>query len=196
MNNYIFLPGDLGIIAGGIRNGKTLEMVFMAALAMKEGYDLYYNMKSLDLPGLKEENYISGLIDFKSLFHRVMGDRDLIKTKKFLILDELGSLMPATEYSSLKWLSKYVTQLNKIGFTTYGTAQSFDMVYNRFRDNCNKRVLVERIGLSDTFKVIVQLQSRKKMAIYKTLFTYYFDGQLVYDLYDTHEVLYIDPGKE
>lgn len=196
MGNYLFLPGDLGIISGGIRNGKTLEMVFMAEMAMNEGYDLYYNMRSLDLPGLKPENYIHDLDDFKLLFHDVMQDRALIKTPKFLILDELGTLMPSMDYGKLAWFSKYVTQLNKIGFTTYGTSQAFDMVYNRYRDNCNKRILVERIGLSDTFKVIVQLQSRKKMAFYKTLFTFYFDGQTIYNKYDTHEVLYIDPEVE
>lgn len=193
MTLLAFQQGDLGTVTGGVRNGKTAAMVFMATLAMEEGYDVYYNMKSLKIPGLKPENYIYDLEDFKILFHYIMGDRALIKTPKFLILDELGSLMPTMEYTKLAWLSKYVTQLNKIGFTTYGTSQSFDMVYNRYRDNCNKRVLVERMGTSDTFKVIVQIQSRKKMAMYKTIFSYFFDGQTIYNNFDTHEVLYIDP---
>lgn len=187
----LFEKGDLSIISGGVRNGKTLLMVLLANQAFKSGFDIYYNMESLSLNGLNPNNYIKDLNSFKKKFHEIMNNPDLIKRNKFLLLDELGSLMPTMDYSSLKWLSPYITQLNKIGFTTVGTSQSFDMVYNRYRDNANKRYLVERYPNTDLFRVLVQKQSRIHFGEYKTIFTFTFKGRGFYHLYDTHEVLFI-----
>lgn len=196
MNRFDFEPLDLGVICGGVRCFKTLHAVRLANIAHTEGYEIYSNVSLSGSGGdwrcnagvLDSDDPVNCVHQLFDIFDHI-SDEHLEEVPKFLFLDEFSDIADPQNWRNAAWTSNIWKQLGKMGFTTYATNQSFNMTYNRYRDNVNKMVVTKRLDPSH-YTVTIGLQSTVDFTSYKKMVTYALDGSPTFDLYDTRQRMY------
>ena len=130
----------IGIFLGEQNSGKTLAMTYYAMLYQKRGYEVY-------------SNYNLGF-EHKKITKKVIVD--YVKNKKQFIravfcIDEIYLILDSRNFGqkSSKIFSYFLLQTSKRNVHLLGTAQYFNTVEKRFRENCNFRVFCSRVIKKD-----------------------------------------------
>lgn len=184
---------DLIVICGGVRCFKTAHAVRLMKIAYDQGYEIYTN---LELKGFWKYQYFhlddsdpkKCLIQLQEIFRNI-GENGLQKIPKFLFLDEFSDIVDSQNWKGATWTTSIWKQLGKMGFTTCVTNQTFSMTYNRYRENCNKKIITQRID-DKHYLVNILIQSSNDHEEYKLVARYGVDGSLVFDFYDTYQLMY------
>ena len=191
----------LGIYLGSQNSGKTLSMVYNAYKYFKVGYDIYSNFnlsfKHTKLTKQMIEEFVKGKQQF---------------SKSIFLIDEIYLFMDSRTFASKRqqMLSYFILQTSKRNVNLFGTAQYFNSVEKRFRENTNfmchcQRVLKngnKYLAIQDNARFLVDSDKLyiknsymiKKSGLFETydIKHYYLKAKPIFKLYDTTELLAID----
>lgn len=194
----------IGIFLGSQSSGKTLSMVAYAFDYFKKGYEIYSNF-NLDF----EHKKIS-----KALIESYVKDRKQFN-KAVFVIDELYLLFDSRSFGAKgsKIFSYFLLQTSKRNVILLGTAQRFNTIDLRFRENCQFKCYCNRtlkfpnhyeFILSDVRKLSneenKQLYIKQSFIIttndYDRIYTYknefYLKASDYFGKYDTTELLIIE----
>lgn len=188
----------LGVYLGTQNSGKTLSMVFNAYRYHKQGYKIYSNFNLSFKHTKLTKELIESFVTAKRQFN-----------KTIFLIDEIYLFMDSRNFGSKrqKMLGYFILQTSKRGCNLYGTAQFFNTIEKRFRENINftchcQRVLLHKgeyreIYNNNRFLVdsknlyIKNSYMIKKSALYDTydIKNFYLKAEPIFKLYDTTELL-------
>lgn len=144
----------IGIFLGEQNCGKTLAMTYFAKKYYLDGYDIYanYNLsfKHTKLTGEILSKYTKNKIQFN---------------KAVFLIDEIYLFMDSRNFGKKlnKLFSYFVLQTSKRDVHLLGTAQYFNTVEKRFRENANFKVFCSRVVL----KKVINKQRTGITSIYE-----------------------------
>jgi len=191
----------IGIFLGQQNSGKTLSMTYYAYKYFKEGYNIYSNY-NLSFPHTKLTKDL--LVEFTKSKSQL--------NKAIFLVDEIYIILDARSFSGKlnKLFSYFVLQTSKRDVHLFGTAQYFNTVEKRFRENTNFMVYCARVVLKDGtyYEIMDKKRILKTDELYiKNSFmikdsnsfipeftnkVYYLNAEPVFKLYDTRELLGVD----
>lgn len=190
----------IGIFLGIQDSGKTLSMTYYAYRYFKKGYKIFsnYNLEFEHEKLTKEilESYVKGKVQFEN---------------SIFIIDEIYLIMDSRSFGKTfnKLFSYFVLQTSKRSVHLFGTAQYFNTIDKRFRDNVNFMCYCQRmqqIGnnmypVTDKIRILKhnnKLYIKNSFLIkdsFDGLFptfankNYYIRAEPCFKLYDTKELL-------
>lgn len=193
----------IGIFLGTQNSGKTLAMTYYAKEYFKKGYKIYSNY---NLKFKHEKLKISDIIDY-------VKERKQFNKAIFLI-DEIYLFLDSRNFGSKKQkiMSYLLLQTSKRDIHLFGTAQMFNTVEKRFRENCNFMAFCSRVSyvannnyrpindtnrfLVDSDKLYIKMVFMIKRSIeslqeYYDRKTYYLKAKNMFNVYDTRELINI-----
>lgn len=191
----------IGIFLGEQNSGKTLSMTYFAYTYFKRGYKIYSNY-NLNFPHEK--------ISKKLIVDYVKQKEQL--DKSIFLIDEIYLFLDSRSFGNAtsKILSYFLLQTSKRGVNLFGTAQYFNTVDKRFRENCNFMVFCSRVlKRNDNFydlktndriiigDIYIKLAFMKKNLIEGIISKYntkifFLYAKPIYNLYNTKELLDIE----
>lgn len=195
----------IGIFLGSQSSGKTLSMVAYAYDYYKKGYSIYSNF-SLKFKHQKiTQELIKSYVEERKQFNKAV-----------FIIDEIYLLFDSRSFGAKgsKIFSYFLLQTSKRGVILLGTAQRFNTVDLRFRENCifkcycnrtlkinndefefimnDKRKLNdtenENLYIKQTF--IISTDNMDRTYSFKN--EYFLKAKKYFNIYDTTELLMID----
>lgn len=192
------------IYLGEQNSGKTLSMTYEAYRYYKNGYKIYCNYH-LSFPHEKITKKI--IIDY-------LKNKTQLNKSIFLI-DEIYLFLDSRSFGTKtnKLLTYFLLQTSKRNVHLLGTAQYFNTVEKRFRENCNLKIYCSRTTKKDGNYVDVHSSKRKipgkdlyirmtcvikrsllGLVDFDDIKTRYLKAEPIFSLYDTTELL--DIGEE
>lgn len=194
----------IGIYLGEQNSGKTLSMTYYAYKYFKEGYDVFCNY-NLSFPHKK--------ITKQTLTDYTKGQVQFNKT--VFCIDEIYLIFDSRNFGRAfsKLFSYFVLQTSKRGCHLFGTAQFFNTVDKRFRENTNFLCYCQRQVKTKTGQYLPVANKlrflKKNQELYiKNNFiikgslegvfnhnqskAYYLRAKPIFDLYDTTELLGVE----
>lgn len=192
----------IGIFLGNQNSGKTLSMTYFAEDYFKKGYKIYTNY-SVNFPHEKlTKKFLLDVVKNKVQFNKAVFCIDEI----YLIFDSRG-------FMKNRHITYFVLQTSKRDVHLFGTAQFFNTIELRLRDNTNFRVFCERVYkiendnnitylpiknydrfLQDSDNLYIKLNFINKTLIHGVIedfdmTTAYLKAKPIFNLYDTTELL-------
>ena len=192
----------IGIFLGEQNSGKTLSMTYYAYRYYKRGYNVFsnYNLAFPHTKLTKEliQEYTKGMRQF---------DRSVF------LLDEIYLFLDSRNFAKgiNKILGYFLLQTSKRGVILFGTAQYFNTVEKRFRENSNFQCYCNRVYKTDEKFIDVKDSQRiinaKNLYIRQTFVSkrleqgiiptldfkhYYLKAEPVFKMFDTKQLLAIE----
>jgi hypothetical protein len=191
----------IGLFLGLQNSGKTLSLSYFAYLYFKNGYKIYSNY-NLKFPHEKLS---------KSLINEYTKSRKQFKKSVFCI-DEIYLFFDSRNFGQKgnKIFSYFVTQSSKNDVHIFGTAQFFNTVDKRIRNNTTFKCFCDRYNkINKNYKPIqsnIRFLNKDINLFIKNSFVirtisgfnekmiiknYYIDAKPIYRLFDTTELINI-----
>ena len=199
----------IGIFLGFQNSGKTLAMTYYAYTYYKKGYDIYSNY-NLKFSKLKNDKRLHKLTMDKII--ECVKNREQFNKAIFLI-DEMYLFMDSRNFGSKKQkiMTYFLLQTSKRNVHLFGTAQVFNSVEKRFRENCNFMVFCSRVikneneylNVFDNMRFLIDSEnlyiknvflikrSIESLTEYYDKKIFYLKAKNVFNLYDTTELINI-----
>jgi len=189
------------IITGSKGDGKTLLGTYLTHILHDKGLKVLSNYK------FNKISYTKATIE--RLFMHILKDKKILNT--VVILDEIQTLVDSRRFSSdiNLLISYFALQTRKTNVYLIGTTQHFDMIEKRMRDNCDIMIECESFEIvngkwikliegqaKNQDNVIIRGTIYKKFnKVFSKVNTINIKAKYVYDLYDTTQVIKMDPMK-
>lgn len=194
----------IGIFLGDQNSGKTLSMTYYALRYFKNGFKVYsnYNLNFRHEKLNKDVliNFVTGKVQFN---------------KAIFCIDEIYLLLDARSFGkkASKLISYLLLQTSKRNVHVFGSAQRFNTVEKRFRENTSFMCFCERVMKNPKDKLFYHIPSKLRILpdtsqLYiKNNFmirdsdgihdefrgkTYYLKAQPMFKEYNTRELLGVD----
>ena len=191
----------IGIFLGEQSAGKTLSMSYYAYTYYLKGYTIYCNY-GLKFPHKK--------ISKKLIIEFLTKKKQL--NKSVFLIDEIYLFLDSRSFGSKssKLISYFLLQTSKRQTHLFGTAQYFNTVEKRFRENCNLKVFCSRVIYEKETDRFLEITGKERFIETKNLFirmTFlikrtiygmveyddikkkYLKAETIFNLYDTTELL-------
>lgn len=191
----------IGIFLGEQHSGKTLALTYFAYDYYKKGYKIFTNYNL---------NFKHEKINTEFIENVVYGKKQF--SKAIFVLDEIYLLIDSRNFGkkSNKILSYLLLQSSKRNVHIFGTAQYFNTVDKRFRENikfkcyCNRVIYNKnKFNLISADNRILSNEQNKRLYIQNTFFVKtgdniltdfktkkkYVKADKIFNLYDTKELL-------
>lgn len=195
----------IGIFLGEQNSGKTLSMSYFAQQYYKAGYAIYsnyslkFNHKKISIEDIKT------MVKEKTQF-----------SKAVFLIDEIYLIFDSRNFSTAKnkIFSYFILQTSKRNVHLFGSAQMFNTVEKRLRENANFKAYCQRVLYDDKTKeyydpdtqlrfikddrnlyIKLSFIIKKYMNDFTEgaeLKTYFLKAKPIYNLYDTTELLDIE----
>lgn len=191
----------IGIFLGEQNSGKTLSMSYYARLYYQKGYTIYSNYK-LNFPHITitrkmMEEYTTSRKQFN---------------KAIFCIDEIYLFFDSRSFGSKanKLFTYFLVQSSKNSVNIFGTAQYFDTIEKRFRNNTSFKVFCTRVNKINNSFIPIESNIRKledssrlyirncfliktikdfEMKIRQKIF--YIKAEPLFNIYDTTELINI-----
>lgn len=195
----------IGIFLGEQHSGKTLALTCYAYDYYLNGYSVYSNF-NLNFPHKKiTSTFIKSVVENKEQFN-----------KSVFVIDEIYLILDSRNFGkkSNKIFSYLLLQSNKRDVHIFGTAQYFNTVDKRFRENIKFKCYCNRVikNENDTYDFIekdsrILTEEENKNLYIQCMFfirrgsnlltdyenkAIYIKADKIFNLYDTRELLDID----
>lgn len=193
----------IGIYLGEQNSGKTLAMSYFAKKYLDKGFSIYSNY-SLKFPHKK--------INKTLLTSYVTGRKQF--NKAIFVIDELYLILDARNFGRefSKMFSYFLLQTSKRDVHLLGTAQYFNTIEKRFRENtsflcyCQRKRKIEdeyftveeqSRFIKDPENLYIKLSFIIRSSIdgllnHNKVKTFFLKAKPIFDLYDTKELLAIE----
>jgi len=194
----------IGIFLGEQSAGKTLSMTYYAYIYYLNGYKIFCNY-NLAFPHEKLS---------KKIIIEYLKNKTQLNKSVFLI-DEIYLFLDSRSFGSKtnKLITYFLLQTSKRDVHLFGTAQYFNTVEKRFRENCNFKVYCSRVIYSLELKKYLDISTKNRIIDDKFLYirmtfiikrsimgmldfddvkNKYLKASNIFKLYDTRELLDLD----
>lgn len=191
----------IGVFLGAQNSGKTLSMTYYAFKYFQEGYKIFSNYNL---------NFSHTKLTKDLLVEHTKSRTQL--NKAIFLVDEIYIILDARSFSGKlnKLFSYFILQTSKRDVHLFGTAQYFNTVDKRFRENTNFMVFCNRYELDNNIYKPITNKGRiinsnnlyiKNSFMIKSndsIFpnyenkNYYLKASPIFKLYDTRELLGVE----